>query len=80
MPAENAYGSHRSELVIKVDRVQFPDNIDPEEGLKLSLKGTDGSNVNVVITAVEHDSVTLDANHPLAGKDLNFGIELVEIL
>jgi peptidylprolyl isomerase len=80
IPAEEAYGAHRSELVVKVDRAQFPDNIVPQEGLQLRLKNSDGSMVNAMVTTVEEKSVTVDANHPLAGKDLNFNIELIEVL
>ena len=80
IPANEAYGVHREELVVKIDRAQFPDNIVPIAGLQLSLKSPDGKIVNAVITSVEGDSVSLDANHPLAGKDLTFDIELMEIL
>jgi peptidylprolyl isomerase len=80
IPAIEAYGVHRDELVVKINRVQFPDNIVPVPGLQLSLKSPDGKIVNAVITSVEADSVSLDANHPLAGKDLTFDIELMEIL
>lgn len=78
--SEDAYGDHRSELIITVDKDQFPENIDPIEGLQLHLKSPDGRLVNAIVTAVEEQTVTLDANHPLAGKDLVFEIELVEIL
>jgi len=77
--ANEAYGAHRDELVIKIGRSQFPDNIVPVAGLQLSLKSPEGQIVNAVITSVEADTVLLDANHPLAGKDLTFDIELVEI-
>lgn len=80
IPSDEAYGSRRDELVISVDKSQFPDNIEPSEGLPLSLKSPDGKIVNATITSVEDNSVTLDANHPLAGKDLTFDIELVEIV
>lgn len=78
--ANEAYGAHREELVIKLSRAQFPDNIVPVAGLQLSLKSPEGQIVNAVITSVDGDSVLLDANHPLAGKDLTFDIELMEIV
>jgi peptidylprolyl isomerase len=78
--ANEAYGAHRDELVMKISRSQFPDNIVPIAGLQLSLKSPEGRIVNAAITSVEGDSVLLDANHPLAGKDLTFDIELIEIL
>lgn len=78
--AADAYGDRKNELLITIDRKQFPDHISPAEGLQLDLKSPDGSVLNAMITTVEEESVTLDANHPLAGKDLNFNIELLEIV
>ena len=78
--AAEAYGDRRDELVITINKQQFPENISPAEGLQLDLKSPDGSVLNAIITAVEEESVILDANHPLAGKDLNFDIELIEIV
>lgn len=80
IPAAEAYGEHRSELVVDVKKSQFPENIVPEEGLHLDLKNPEGKVMKAVITSVGEDEVTLDANHPLAGKDLTFDLELVEIL
>jgi peptidylprolyl isomerase len=65
--------------VIDFPKDQFPTAIKPEEGLALSMRQPDGSVAEVVITGVSEDTVTLDANHPLAGKDLTFEIEMVEI-
>ncbi|WP_305043779.1 FKBP-type peptidyl-prolyl cis-trans isomerase [Geoalkalibacter sp.] len=78
IPAEKAYGPHREELVIDVDRRQFPQNINPEIGQQLQTEDNHGHPLIVTITAIDGDKVTLDANHPLAGKNLNFEIELVE--
>jgi peptidylprolyl isomerase len=78
--AAEAYGDRREELVITINRKQFPDHINPAEGLQLDLKSPDGSVLNAIITALEEESVTLDANHPLAGQDINFDIELLEIV
>ena len=79
IPSEEAYGSYRDDLVVKVEKSNFPDNITPELGQKLSLKQPDGGAVTVTITEIEEEKVTLDANHPLAGQNLNFKISLVEI-
>jgi peptidylprolyl isomerase len=79
IPANEAYGTHRDELVVKVNRSHFPDNVVPVAGLQLSLKSPEGQIVNAIITSVEDEAVLLDANHPLAGKDLNFEIELMEV-
>ena len=79
IPAEEAYGPHREQMVQEVPRTALPDDFDPEEGMALQAKGRDGQVIRVTITAVSDDSVTVDANHPLAGKALNFEIELVDI-
>ena len=78
--AAEAYGVHRSELVFNIDKSQFPNHIDPKEGLQLNLNNPDDKESIAMITSVGEDSVTLDANHPLAGKDLTFDIELIEII
>jgi peptidylprolyl isomerase len=58
----------------------FPEDMKPEIGLELHMSDNEGNNFPVVITAINETSVVLDANHPLAGKELTFDIELVEIL
>lgn len=78
IPAADAYGPHRSELVIDVDKKQFPEGLNPEVGQQLQTQDNHGHPLVVTVTAIDGDKVTLDANHPLAGKDLNFEIELVE--
>ncbi|MFP4668458.1 MAG: FKBP-type peptidyl-prolyl cis-trans isomerase [Desulfosalsimonas sp.] len=80
IPPENAYGEYREDMVIEVDKSQFPEHIDPEPGQQLELKQSEGQNVVVTVTSVGEEKVTLDANHPLAGKDLTFEITLQEIL
>lgn len=77
--AENAYGDHRDELVFTVGRDQMPDGADVEVGDMLQVGFPDGSNAAVQVAAVDDQSVTLDANHPLAGKNLTFELELVSI-
>ncbi len=76
---DKAYGDYRSEMVIDVDKSQFPENIDPEVGQQLELKQQDGQTVVVTVTEINENQVKLDANHPLAGKDLTFEIQLKEI-
>lgn len=80
IPVADAYGPRKPGLVIEVDRSEFPPEITPVIGLNLRMEQPDGSTVNVAVTKVEGDMVTLDANHPLAGEDLVFDIELVEIV
>ena len=77
--SQEAYGEHRNELLVQFDIAQFPEDVVPEVGLQLNLKNPEGQVVHAVITSVGADSVTLDANHPLAGKDLSFEIEMMEI-
>ena len=77
--AAEAYGPYMEEHVLTVDRTEFPPNIDPSVGQRLQLRQTDDEVVGVRVTAVSDTSVTLDANHPLAGLDLIFDIELLEI-
>lgn len=79
LPPEQAYGEHREDMVMELERDQLPDNLEPKVGQQLQLRMQNGQEVPVVITELGEESVTIDANHPLAGKDLVFEIELVEI-
>lgn len=76
---DEAYGYRREDLIVDVDANQFPDNVKPRIGQRLQVRQPDGSLVNVQITGIEDGTVTLDANHPLAGETLIFDIELVAI-
>jgi peptidylprolyl isomerase len=79
IPADQAYGPHRSELLLPVERNQLPDEMAPEVGQSLQM--SDGRQTfPVTIREVGSDTVVLDANHPLAGKDLVFVLTLLEIL
>lgn len=75
----NAYGEHRDELVFVVPRDQMPEGAEVEVGDMLRVGFPDGSNAAVQVAALDEQSVTLDANHPLAGKNLTFELELVTI-
>jgi peptidylprolyl isomerase len=78
--AGNAYGDHRDELIFTVGRDQMPDGgADVEVGDMLQVGFPDGSNAAVTVAGLDDQSVTLDANHPLAGKNLTFELELVSI-
>ena len=78
IPADQAYGERRDDMVMSVGKNEFPDHINPEVGQQLQMQQGEQAFV-VTITEVSDDAVVLDANHPLAGKDLTFTIELVEI-
>lgn len=80
VPAVQAFGSYSEELLMDVGRDQFPENIVPEVGNVLTLGRSDGSTMDVIVARVDEESVTLDANHPLAGQDLILDIELVEVV
>jgi FKBP-type peptidyl-prolyl cis-trans isomerase 2 len=77
--AAEAYGTYREDLTVEVERKQFPRGVPPEVGQHLQLGMDDGGTLDVTVTAVSADTVTLDANHPLAGQDLLFEVELVAI-
>jgi peptidylprolyl isomerase len=79
IPSDRAYGAHRDEMVIKVGKEQIPKGMNPEVGNRLAMQTKDGQQVPVEVTEVNPEGLTLDANHPLAGKDLTFEIELVAI-
>lgn len=77
--SEQAYGPHHDELVMKLDRGAFPDDMELQEGCVLQLRHPSGEAMMALITEASDESVTLDANHPLAGKDLIFDVTLDEI-
>ena len=78
--SEDAYGPYREEMVVDVPKNSFPADITPEVGLELELVQSNNQPIIVTILKVLDDTVTLDANHPLAGKNLTFDVELVEIV
>jgi len=79
IPSDEAYGEAREDLVITVPKDQLPDDVEPQVGMQLQVNQQDGQPIPVRITEVGDENLTLDANHPLAGQDLKFEIELVEI-
>ena len=74
-----AYGVKQDQLVIKVPKNNLPETIKPEIGMKLQMQTPDGGVVVVKIIEVGEEEITIDGNHDLADKDLNFEIKLVEI-
>jgi FKBP-type peptidyl-prolyl cis-trans isomerase 2 len=77
--AADAYGAYREDLVLEVGRDRFPPDMQPEVGLQLEVRRPDGLTQMFIIRETSEASVTLDANHPLAGHDLIFDIELMQI-
>ena len=78
--ADKAYGPHVADMVIDVDRSQLPEHMTPEIGQVMQLHVPDNDPVRVMITGISESKITLDANHPMAGKDLTFEIQLIEIV
>ncbi len=79
IPSAEAYGEHNPEMEVTVQKSQLPADMEPEIGMQLQLNQENGRPVPCQITKIDGDVITIDANHPLAGKDLIFNIEIVEI-
>ncbi|MCX6209677.1 MAG: peptidylprolyl isomerase [Bacteroidetes bacterium] len=80
IPFMEAYGPSAPEMIMDFPRSQFPQDLQPEVGMQLQMNSQEGQQFPVVIVDVSEEFVKLDGNHPLAGKDLTFDLELVEIL
>lgn len=79
IPADQAYGTKQDDMILQVPKTDLPDNIKPEVGQQLAMQDSNGQQVPVMVTEVSEETITLDANHPLAGKDLIFDLEVVDI-
>ncbi len=79
IPVADAYGERNDDMVMEYPRTEFPADMIPEVGMELQMGDNAGNVFPVLITHVAADTVMLDANHPLAGQDLTFEIELVAI-
>ena len=80
LPAQEAYGERHEQLVQEVSRSALPGEIEPAVGMQLQSQSPEGQVMMLVVTDVGEESITADANHPLAGQALTFAIELVEIV
>lgn len=80
IPTEQAYGPYQEAMVIRVERSQFPPDVEPQIGQQLEIQHASGQLIPVIITEVSDTDVILDANHPLAGEALTFEIQLVAIV
>ncbi len=80
IPVEDAYGERIEEMVAVVPRGDLPKEIKPVVGQQLEVTQEDGQLFQVLVVEVSEESITIDANHPLAGQALNFDLKLVEIL
>ena len=79
IPPEKAYGERNEEMLVDVPRSQFPDNINPEEGQQIQIENEKNEEMLVYVSKVTDNTVTLDANAPLAGEELTFELDLVSI-
>ena len=80
IPASEAYGEKRDEMVMEFERATLPEGLEPEVGMGLQMQGPQGQPIPVKITAVADETITVDANHPLAGQNLTFELELIDII
>jgi peptidylprolyl isomerase len=80
IPVDDAYGPKNPDMIIEFPKEQVPSDMPMEIGMRLNLNNSQGQMVPVVITEIQEAAILLDANHPLAGEDLVFDIELVEII
>jgi peptidylprolyl isomerase len=79
IPVDKAYGERNEEMVITAPLEHVPPDLKPELGMRLEMGGAHGEVIRVVVTEITESHITLDANPPLAGKDLAFEIEIVSI-
>ncbi len=79
IPAAEAYGEAIPEMIMEFPKSNIPEDMPVEVGMQLMMQTADGHPVPVKVTAIAEETITLDANHELAGKDLTFELELVEI-
>lgn len=81
IPPEDGFGEYSEELVVNIEKSMLPPDINPELGMQLEVSSEEEENPRVfTIAEIAEDSVTLDGNHPLAGEEIAFKIELLEIL
>ncbi len=76
---DDAYGDPREDLIIEVPKSELPQEMTPEVGMGLVSRTPEGQEMNLMVVEVREETVVLDGNHPLAGKDLIFDLEVVEI-
>ena len=80
IPKEEAYGEVHEQLIQEVKRAELPQDMAPEVGMHLVAKSPEGQEQNLQVIEVKEETVVLDGNHPLAGQDLVFDLEVVEII
>ena len=78
--SDDAFGPYAEELITTVDKNQLPPNLEIEKGQQLQIQQPDGQVILVKVVDISDSNITFDANHPLAGKDITFDIQLLEIV
>lgn len=78
--ADDAYGQRRDDMVQQIERSMLPEGMEPQIGMRLAAEGPGGSSLMLTVVDLDETSITVDANHPLAGHDLTFDLKLVEIV
>ncbi len=76
---EEAYGQYNKELVLRVERENFPHDLSLIVGRTVQYQNRDGERVNFIVNALDEKTVTIDGNHPLAGLNLTYKVELLEV-
>lgn len=79
IPVDQAYGAKNPDMIIPMPKDRFPQDMEIEVGMPLVMSDQNGQQFQVIVTEISEEAITLDANHPLAGQDLTFDIELVAI-
>lgn len=79
IPFMEAYGPKQAELIVEFPKAQFPPDLNPQIGMALTMNNGQGQQFQVIVVEVKEEVVVLDANHALAGQDLTFDLELVNI-
>lgn len=79
IPAAEGYGLRQDDLVAQIPLQDLPNDLTPQKGMKLQMQTQEGRSLLVTVTEITDKDITIDANHELAGKDLNFQIELIKI-
>lgn len=80
LTADEAFGPYYDEMVVVIDRERLPEGLNPKLGDQLQLNTQTGETITVIVSDVSDSTITIDANHPLAGKDLTFDIEFLEVI
>ncbi len=79
IPSEEAYGPRRDDMVLSLPKEQLPEHLDPAVGQQLQMQSQEGQVFEVTVVGLDEEKIEIDANHPLAGKDLTFDLELVKV-